>query len=175
VSDPPSPDDIATSHHLRTKNNWFFYSHLSHHSQKNKQNKERTKKSPTRHVWSTIILCNFQSCCYFRFRFGRCIVWGKISNYWFISFFGRKTFFTWNQVDPALWNGGFPESFFWQKQNWTKLVGYHFSMKNIFYVKSGWSFFMKLGFPGIFFGKKSKTKTIGNSTPCTELRCWNAM
>ena len=165
MSDPPSPDDIATSHHLRTKNNWFFYSHLSHHSQKNKQNKERTKKSPTRHVWSTIILCNFQSCCYFRFRFGRCIVWGKISNYWFISFFGRKTFFTWNQVNPALWNGVFPIFFFFLKEhNWTKWLVITFSMRNIFYVKSGWSCSMKWSFPGIFFWQKQNwTKMVGLS------------
>ena len=163
MSDPPSPDDIATSHHLRTKNNRFFYSHLSHHSQKNKQNKERTKKSPTRHVWSTIILCNFQSCCYFRFRFGRCIVWGKISNYWFINFLD-EIFFTWNQVDPALLNGVFPD-FFLTKKNWTKLVWLLlFWWKNNFYVKSGWSCSMKWGFPGIFFWQRQNwTKMIGLS------------
>ena len=114
MSDPPSPDDIATSHHLRTKNNWFFYSHLSHHSQKNKQNKERTKKSPTRHVWSTIILCNFQSCCYFRFRFGRCIVWGIISNYWFITFLHEKHFYVKSGWSCSM-KWGFPGIFFLTK------------------------------------------------------------
>ena len=156
-------------------------------------------------MWSTIILCNFQSCCYFRFRFGRCIVWGKISNYWFISFFGRKTFFTWNQVDPALWNRVFPEFFSDKKQNWNKLVGYHFLdekhvLREIRLIllyemgpfsektklnQNGWLswFGMKQNFNGIrvdlyqmiVFEEKCKTKTIGNSTPCTELRCWNAM
>ena len=139
-------------------------------------------------MWSTIILCNFQSCNYFCF--GRCIVWGKISNYWFITFW-MKTKFTWNQVDPALWNGVFPEFFSDKNKNWTKLVGCTFWTKNNFYVKSGWSCSLKWGYPGIFvwqtklnqtfngsipknlFGKKPKT--IGNSTPCTELRCWNAM
>ena len=159
-------------------------------------------------MWSTIILCNFQSCCCCYFCFGRCIVWGKISNYWFITFW-MKNIFTWNQVDPALWNGVFPEFFSDKNKTEPKWLVITFWMKNIFYVKSGWSCSMKWGFPRFFFLKKqnwtkmvgynglgwnkilmelgwiytrisfsekeSKTKTIGNSTPCTELRCWNAM
>lgn len=133
MSDPPSWYSHVTP--PPNKKNWFFYSHLSHHSQK-KQNKERTKKSPTRHVWSTIILCNFQSCCCCYFCFGRCIVWGKISNYWFITFL-MKNFFTWNHVDPALWNRVFPD-FFLKKQNWTNMVGYHGLGWNKILIELGW-------------------------------------
>ena len=160
-------------------------------------------------MWSTIILCNFQSCCcYFRFRSLHSVGYNyQLLVYYFLD---EKTFFTWNQVDPALWNGVFPDFFFltktklnqngwfitfWMKKHFLReirlILLYEMGFSRIFFLtntklnQNGWlsRFGMKQKFNGIrmdlyqnfFSEKRSKTKMIGNSTPCTELRCWNAM
>ena len=157
MSDPPSWYSHVTP--PPNKKKWFFYSHLSHHSQK-KQNKERTKKSPARHVWSTIILCNFQSCCCCYFCFGRCIVWGKISNYWLITFWMKNIFYVKSGWSCSV-KWGFPGIFFWQKQKWTKLVGYHFLDEKHFLREIRLILLYEMGFSRNFFLTKTKMNQTG--------------
>ena len=156
MSDPPSWYSHVTP--PPNKKKWFFYSHLSHHSQK-KQNKERTKKSPARHVWSTIILCNFQSCCCY-FCFGRCIVWGKISNYWLITFWMKNIFYVKSGWSCSM-KWGFPGIFFWQKQKWTKLVGYHFLDEKHFLREIRLILLYEMGLSQIFLPEKTKLNQNG--------------
>ena len=51
---------------------------------------------------------------------------------------------------------GFHDFFFLKEHNWTKWLVITFSMRNIFYVKSGWSCSMKWGFSRNFFLTKTK-------------------
>ena len=67
----------------------------------------------------------------------------------------------WNQVDPALWNGVFPDFFFWKKQNWTKLVGYHFLDEKHFLREIRLILLYEMGLSQIFLSEKTKLNQNG--------------
>lgn len=105
-------------------------------------------------MWSTIILCNFQSCCCCYFCFGRCIVWGKISNYWLITFWMKNIFYVKSGWSCSM-KWGFPRFFFLKKQNWTKMVGYNGLGWNKILMELGWIYTRNF-----FSEKKAKLKQL---------------